>query len=59
MAIGTGDAQQRRGRRDRYVEPHTRPAHIADKRGNVEFKDLVVKTKILIRYNLMGLRLQQ
>ena len=33
MSIGTGDAQQRRGRRDRYVEPHTRPAHIADKRG--------------------------
>ena len=34
MSIGTGDAQDRR-RRTRYVEPHTRPAHIADKRGTV------------------------
>ena len=32
MSIGTGDAQGRQ-RRARYVEPHTRPAHIADKRG--------------------------
>ena len=34
MAIGTGEAQGRT-RRDRFVEPHTRPAHIADKRGMV------------------------
>lgn len=41
LAVGGGAEGDRRTRRPRFEEPHTRPAHVVDKTGNfINFKVL-------------------